>query len=135
MEVVNIPHDIKVFYITAKSYPEGIGDAHNQLRVKFNNAVERKYYGISYPERDKIVYKAGTEEIFEGEGKDYDCETFIIRKGDYVSITLKNWLKDDTMIERAFAQLLNNSEVDENGYCLEVYLNELDIQCMVPLKS
>ena len=66
METITLNNDIKVFYITAKSFPDGVLDAHNKLHALVPFSTDRKYFGISRPENGTIYYKAAAEEINPG---------------------------------------------------------------------
>jgi hypothetical protein len=95
---------------------------------------ERLLYAISFPnEKNQIIYKAAVEELFPGEGEQNGCETFLIKKGEYWSELLVDWRKDESSVGKTFQRLLKHPELDKNGYCLEIYLNEKDVRCLVPL--
>jgi predicted transcriptional regulator YdeE len=134
METYIIKEDMKVFYVEATSFPEGVGGAYKKLHSLVPDADKRIQYGISYPnESNQIVYKAGLEESFPGEGAALGCETFIIRKGTYACELLVDWKKDESIIGKTFQKLLQHPALDKNGYCLEIYQNEKDVLCLVPL--
>jgi predicted transcriptional regulator YdeE len=138
MEKTTIETDIPVFYVTAKPFPDDVPDAYQRLHSKISNTSERRFFGISHPnEKGVIIYKAAAEELGLGEGAKYGCETFTIKKGEYVSIYIKDHMKDSTSIGDAFKKLLANPDIDhDNGYCLEIYKNytDPDVNCLVPLK-
>jgi predicted transcriptional regulator YdeE len=136
MEKVNIDKDIKVFYITATSFPEGVMDAYEKLHSIVKDADNRKYFGISQPNpQGTIVYKAATEELENGEAEKLGCETFVIQKGEYISITIKDHFNHPTSIGDAFRELIARPDIDPQGYCLEYYTNykDKDVKCMVGL--
>jgi hypothetical protein len=134
MEKIKIENDIKVFYVTAASYPAGIMEAHQSLHSLVPFSYERKYFGLSRPEHNGgIVYRAATEETYDGEAAEYDCETLVIKKGDYISIIVSNYRKDLPSIGIAFQKLLTQPNIDPQGYCVEWYLSEHEVNCMVRL--
>lgn len=136
METIIQDKDIKVFYIQATSFPEGALPAHEKLHTIVPFSKERKYFGISRPENNMdIVYKAATEETFHGEAEQYDCKTLILKKGKYISMIVKNYTADIASIGKAFDKLLKQPDLDPQGYCVEWYLSEKDVQCMVRLKQ
>jgi len=49
--------------------------------------------------------------------------------------TLKNFADDIPLIGETFRNLLADPRIDPQGYCLEFYLNEHDMRCMVPLAA
>lgn len=136
METYQIEKDISVICIKAETFPAGIMAAHQQLHEITDNDAERKYFGISYPERPgHIIYKAAASEKYEGESVKLNCENFIIRKGNYKSIFIKDFMNNIPAIGNAFQQLLHEPNIDPGGYCLEMYEGENDVRCMVPLSS
>ena len=135
MEKFNLEKDINVLYVTAKSFPAGIMEAFDILNSKISASEGRSFFGISYPdEKGEIIYKAAAEEIYEGEGKKSGCETFLIKKGTYISIEIKNFMSDIPAIGKVFKELLSHPGIDPQGVCVECYLNQKDVRCMVRLK-
>jgi len=135
MEQITIDKDIVLVYVTASSFPEGIMAAHQQLHSMIPFSSQRKYYGISFPEDDKIIYKAAAEEMYPGEAAEKGLETFTVKKGEYASILVSNYMHDKTAIGEAFQKLLKHPQLDPTGFCLEWYVSKEDVQCMVPLKQ
>ena len=130
-----IDNDIKVFYVTAKSFPEGIMEAHEKLHSLVPFSTNRRYFGISRPENGVIVYKAAAAEINEGEAEKLNLDTLILKKGKYISLMINDYMKDIQAIERAFKKLLSHPGLDPQGYCVEWYLSSKDVRCMVRLKE
>lgn len=136
MEKFHLEKDIKVLCVTAKSFPEGIQDAHEKLHSLIPFSDNRRYFGISRPNRIGIIsYKAAAEELKKNEAEKYECETFVIEKGEYTSITVRNYTSDIQSIGKAFEELIANPDIDPMGYCIEWYLNQKDVRCMVKLRS
>lgn len=132
MEIKNIDTDIKVFCVTATSFPEGILEAHQKLHAMFPFSLDRRYFGISRPEKTVIVYKAAVEEL-ENETGSYDCESFVIEKGNYICVTILNYSTDIQSIGKAFEKLTSYPNIDPMGYCIEWYYNDKDVKCMIRL--
>ncbi len=136
-EIKIITTDIQVMCIKAVSFPEGVHDAHEKLHALFAYKVGRTFYGVSYPDaQGKIVYAAGTNEIFTGEAATLNLPIFTIKKGIYNSILIKDYYKDIPIVGRTFNELLKKPRLDPNGYCLEIYPdghNSRDVLCLVKL--
>ncbi|TMI95062.1 MAG: transcriptional regulator [Bacteroidetes bacterium] len=129
-----IDKDIKVLCVRASSFPNGVKAAHQKLHSIFSSSEPRTFYGISHSDKSgNILYWAAAEELHKGEGERLNLETFTIRKGKYISELLEDWCKDEGLVGKTFKKLLADPRIDKNGYCLEVYLNEKDMRCMVPL--
>lgn len=135
METITIDKDIKIMYVQATSFPEGVKAAHEKLHSLFPFSNERRYFGISRPENGIIVYKAAVEEIKDGEAGKFGLPAMVIKKGNYISIVIHDFMKDIPAIGRTFQQLLADPEIDPDGYCVEWYFNLQDVQCMVRLKQ
>ena len=136
MESIFLEKDIKVFYVTATSFPEGIQGAYQKLHSLIGSPTGRKFFGISYSETpSKIIYKAAVEESYPSEGEKLGCETFVIKKGQYISIYIKDFMKDIPKIGQSFQELLADERIDPKGCCVEEYINDKDVRCMVRLKD
>lgn len=138
MEKFTFEKDIQVFCVKAASFPDGVADAHHKIHdlVPFipNVSKPRRFFAVSWRENGEIVYFAAAEQLEDGEAEKYNCMPFTIRKGEYMSETLQNYMENIPMIGQTFAKLLALPDLDPNGYCLEMYLNPKDILLMVPLK-
>ncbi len=137
MEYLKLENDIKVFYVTASSFPEGIKEATEKLHSLFLFSQERSVFGLSRPENGgHIVYRAAAEEVEKGEALRLGCETLVIQKGNYISMTVDDFRKDPSAISSAFEQLLNHPNLDPQGYCVEWYeTNKESVKCMIRLRE
>lgn len=136
VEIYHLDHDIKLFCITAESFPEGILDAFQKLHSLLSSTEERNFFGISFPDKNgEIIYRAAVEESYSGEAKNYNCETFLLKHGNYISIYLNNISDDPQKIKSAFDKLLANPDIDPEGCCVEMYSNNFEVRCMVRLNS
>jgi hypothetical protein len=136
MEQITLYKDIVLLYVTAGSFPDGVMAAHQQLHSMIPFSADRKYYGISFPgEGGTIIYKAAAEEMYPGEAAEKGLETFIVKKGEYTSILVSNYMNDKAAIGETFQKLLKHPQLDPKGFCLEWYVSKEDVQCMVPLKQ
>lgn len=133
MEKIVWDNDLVVFCVQARSFPEGVLEAHQKLHTLIPFSKERRYFGISRPESGKIAYKAAAEEMVEGEGSKLNCETVVLKRGTYVAETLFDFMKDTSVIGRTFEALLAEPGIDPQGYCVELYLSNKDVTCMVRL--
>jgi hypothetical protein len=134
MEKYELERDILVFCVRAKSYPDGIAQAHEQLHKLVPFSPKRNYFGISRPENGTIVYRAGAEELTEGEISKFRMEEFVLPKGEYIFKEVQDYRKDIPAIGCAFKELLKDSRIDPQGCCVEWYLNERTCRCMVRLQ-
>ncbi|MGN7722498.1 hypothetical protein [Chitinophaga sp. 22620] len=134
METWTFDKDIKAFYVTASSFPEGVNAAHEKLHGLVPYSSDRKYLGISRPENGKgIVYRAAATEQEPGELEHLGLESLVLKKGAYASVVVHNYMDDLQNIRRTFEQLLQRDDLDPQGYCVEWYFSDKDVQCMIRL--
>lgn len=133
METTTLADDIKVFYITATSFPGGVKEAHEKLHSLISFSTSRKYFGISRPENGVIDYKAAAEEINPGEAEKLNCDTMVLKKGNYTCITVHDFMMNIPAIGQSFQKLIDSPGIDPNGYCVEWYISDKDLMCMVRL--
>jgi len=126
--------DINVICVTASSFPEGIKDAYHRLSSLIGATGTRKFFGISYGDGDKnIIYKAAAEETSEGEAAKLGCERFTIQKGEYISEYIADFMKHIPAMGESFREMCRDPRIDSNGYCVEMYIDNGDVICMVKL--
>ena len=134
-ETKTIQTDIKTICIKAESFPSGVKQAHEKLH-NLPEAEKRRFFGISWMgKNNEIIYYAAADELSAEESIKYGCETFTIKKGDYCGIMLKDWCKTPDLVGITFQELLKVPGLDPNGYCLEIYHGETDMECLVKLES
>lgn len=124
--------DIRVFYITAPSFPDKVLETHQKMHrlVEYNEA--RKSFGISYPVKSgNIIYKVAAEELIEGELEKHGLEEMIIPKGEYLYIDIRDFMDNITAIGQAFDELIQDERIDPNGFCVEWYMKQNLCRCMV----
>ena len=125
---------MKIFCVTAKSFPYEIKQAFGLLINKLSNVEGRTFFGIAYQsEQGDMIYKAAVLESFEGEAEKLGCEKFTIEKGEYLTETLKDWKKDESQIGLTFRKF-SDSKYNATFPCVEWYQGD-DVMCMVRLEE
>lgn len=136
MEIYKIEKDITLMYVEAASFPDGIEEAFKKLEALLPKQENRNFFGISYMgENNNIIYKAAAEESYPGESEKYHLNSFTVRNGNYISETITNWRNNVSLIGSTFQKMLEQQNIKPDGYCLEIYINETDVQCLVPLAA
>lgn len=132
MDSFILGEDIEVVCLRAKSFPDGIVAAHQELHRMTPNHEGRRFFGISRPEPNEngaIVYKAAVE-LFESD-KFSGVEKFTIKGGAYNTFYIKDYRDNIAAIGESFDLLTGQAEVDPDGYCIEWYIGDNDVKCMV----
>jgi hypothetical protein len=140
MENFKLEKDINLFCVKADAFPQGIMAAHQKLVSIGKRLGKRNYFGVSYMYDDEILYMAAAELNHDKETIPASCETYTLRKGNYISIYISDFANNTSQIEKAFKALLADPKIDENGCCAECYFpegsdgtNAKDVRCMVRL--
>ena len=136
METYHLDRDIKVFGIKAATFPDGVLRAHQQLHGLLPQTDGRAFFGISHSGgKGSIIYYAAVAEAHAGEAEQYGCESFLLKKGTYISTLIRDFRKDIPAIGRAFQSMLTHADIDSQGYAVEEYVNDTDVRCMVRLEK
>ncbi|HPH47073.1 MAG TPA: transcriptional regulator [Chryseolinea sp.] len=134
METFEFENDISLICVTAKSFPNGVLAAHEKLHALLKSVEGRTFYGISCPNKEgTIVYKAAVEQQHSGEAEELKCERIVLKRGNYTGTIIRNFHSDVQQVGTTFQTLVADPRIDPKGYCVELYLNENDVQCMVRL--
>ena len=136
MEKYIVKEDVTIFCVTARSFPGGIIEAFKALEKLHPSICERPFYGISYEkEPGRVIYKAAVAETYDGEGKKYGCEIFVITNGEYLTETIFDFMKNIDSIPAAFQKLTSDPRFDKNFPRVEWYKSSKEIMCMIKIKQ
>ena len=136
MEPYHITHDIRLLCFPASSFPDGVMDAFKKLHSKVPNQNGRRLFGISWPDgKGSMVYKAAIEEISPGETEELGAETYTLKKGEYLSLVVHNFMDDIPSIGKAFQTLVDAPGVHPNTIGVEEYVSSTEVRCMVPMMA
>ena len=135
MEPYHLDHDIRLCCVSAKSFPEGVMAAFQQLMNIFpDQQGHRRLFGVSWPDgHGGMIYKAAVEEKYKGEAERMGMETYLLKQGEYLSTTVHNFMNDIPSIGKAFSHLVDAPGVHPNTVGVEEYINPTDVRCMVPM--
>lgn len=133
MEKIEIKDDITVVYVQASSFPAGIEAAYKELERKLPSVDNRTFYGISHGSKNgNIIYKAAATQLPDDNPVQLELDTFIIKKGVYVSELIQDFMKNIPQIGATFQEMLRRPLLDTNSYCLEWYKGK-DVLCLIKL--
>lgn len=135
MQTIKILNDVKLFYIQATSFPDGIKDAFNKLENSLPTKQGREFYGIYEENENGISYKAAVLEQFKNEGDKYSCKYFILEKGKYLSESINNWETKIEKIGETFDKMFEMENVNPKSPSIEHYKTLNELVCMVKLND
>ena len=134
MQQYTLNEDINVICQTVGSFPSGIKEAFEALIANFGMAG-REFYGISYLDEEcGIIYKVAVSAFVDNEELKPGYEEFTIKKGNYLTETLKNWMAKTDKIKDIFGLLMEDPRYDNSSPCVEWYKNDGEMLCMVKSK-
>jgi predicted transcriptional regulator YdeE len=132
MELYNLQNDLKVFGRQVKTFPVGIKEAFEELIKAVPDGMERSHYGLSHMTADgKIIYIAASLEKHEGEAEKLNYKRYIIEKGEYLAVMLKNWMSQTDCIKDIFHDMMKDERADLTKQVAEWYKNGDEMMCMV----
>lgn len=130
-----LKEEISIICIQADNSPHGILEAFDRLKQKINSSRDRTFYGVSWmDEAGNIIYKAGATQSQPHEAEMLGCEEFIIRAQHYISCMVYDFKRNPAAIADTFREMLKDPRIDPLGYCVEIYLGQADVQCMVTVQ-
>lgn len=132
MDSYTFQEDLIVACVTSPNGIEGADDAMATLRSLLSPHERRQFFGIYWPGVDGGTYKAAAT-LTESDSVKQGLGAFTIKNGPYNSFYIKDYKSQPDAVVKAFDMLRNQHEVDPDGYCLEWFVNENDVKCMVPL--
>ncbi|GEO09091.1 hypothetical protein [Segetibacter aerophilus] len=131
METEVLENVLPVFGFQVKTFPMGIKEAFDELTTRISAEDGRFYYGISECTKDGIVYIAAAAEKFEGEGDQYGYQHFLIEKGEYLAVTVLDWLCKTDSIKDVFVEMFTDARADRSKPCVEIYKSDDEMVCLV----
>lgn len=134
MELINIKNDLHLFGIEVTTFPIGIKEAFDKIIAMVPDGMQRSHYGLSYMKGDKVIYHAACAEKYEGEPEKLNCGKYTIEKGDYIAITITDWMKKIESIGEAFHKMMQDNRIDLTKPCLEWYKSDEEMACMMKVK-
>jgi len=136
METYDLKKDLKVFGKEVKTFPQAVKEAFSSLLNMIPDGFKRSYYGLSYmDDKGKMVYIATAEEKDEGEAEKYNCERYTVEKGEYLAVTLDDWLKKVDCIKDIFHEMMEDDRADKTRPVVEWYKTETEMLCLVKMKQ
>jgi hypothetical protein len=134
MELYQLKNDLHLFGIQVTTFPTGIKEAFDKIIAMVPDGMERAHYGISSMEGDKIIYHAACAEKYKGEAEKLNCQAYVVVKGNYLSITISDWMKNIGSIKDAFHEMMQDKRADLTKACVEWYMTDQEMMCMMKMK-
>lgn len=134
MEIKIIADDIHVFGHVVPDFPSGVAAAFDAMVRKLPGGFDRDFYGISAMRDGKMQYVAAAAARKPDEGEIFGYQHFAIEKGEYLAIPLENWREKTQCINDTFHTLTEDPTADLAKPCVEWYVNDETMWCLVKKK-
>ena len=132
MEIFILTETFKLICTQVHTFPQGIGEAFDELYNNLSSPDKRHYFGLSWmDEQGKIVYKVAAEKLENDPLTDNNYETAVLPASEYLVLRLKNWQEHLDDIKTMFGQLLEDPRTDKTFPCVEWYRNDDEMWCMM----
>lgn len=131
MEIYHLEHDLTVYGFPVETFPEGIGEAFDKLINLLPPAGTRPYYGISACTPVGILYLAAALIKPDEKPEQYSLQAYVINKGNYLAEKVVDWQSKTQSINGIFRKMVEDSRCDQIKPCVEVYLNDQEMLCLV----
>jgi hypothetical protein len=115
----------------AKSFPEGISEAWNELESQLPTKSGRKFYGLTIPVHSQIEYYAC---VIPQKNESLNGKWFQIERGKFARVKLLNWKQHTDKISVIIDQLIQVYHPDMKAISLEYYKSEKELHLLVPKK-
>ena len=130
-----VKNDIKVLCKLIPTFPDGIQEGFDELAERFGKK-DNGFYGISYmDENGKIIYYVAISISLIDQAAKKEYESFTIPKGDYLSVTMVDWMSKTDEMKDIFGDLMQDPRFDDSVPCIEWYENDKEMQCWVKMKA
>jgi hypothetical protein len=135
-DIYDLKEDAELVYVKATSFPEGVAAAHERLRQLMGGEIKGTYFGVSQPDRyGNIHYIAAVEKKEQPREIRNTDGVFNLKKGKYVSVLISDFAEQLDRSGEVFNYLIHLPEIDPQGCCVEMYLDEKNVRCMVRLQD
>ena len=130
MEKYTLLKDLVLYSLEVKAFPNGVKDTFDILYNALGE--ERSYYGISWMDEDNsIKYYAAVADLTSEEQKQFAYETLIINAGEYLTVTILNWMSKTDSVKDVFHDLVKDRRPNRQSPCIEWYKSDDEMICMV----
>lgn len=136
MERIVLRENINILCLSAQKVPDSIADTRHQLREMIPHKEGRRFFGLSRPKADgSIGYAAAAEQLDTSEADILGLQEYTIPEGSYYCRRVPIEGDSRDAITAAFMHILEQPDVDPNGFWLEWYPSEVEVHCMVHIRE
>lgn len=125
---------IELLCVRAKTFPEGIMDAFQEVKHRFGDQAGKECFGVTMQGESGLIYWAAVRRSAVTLSEQEDLELLTIAPGTYATQSIDQWQSKIEQIGKTFEELFGNKEVDPKSPGIEWYLNENELACMAKMK-
>lgn len=125
--------DLKLMYVQAPSFPDGIKEAWDKLESPLASLKGRKFYGTARLVDGVMEYRACVIPLDDSEPLRLGFATFTVTSGYYATKKLINWTSQTHLIKTIFEELDSQHALDPNRPHIEFYRSQKEVVLMAPI--
>jgi hypothetical protein len=125
--------DLKLMYVQASSFPDGIKEAWDKLESPLASLRGRKFYGVTRLVDGVMEYRACVIPLDDSEPLRLGFATFTVPSGYYATKKLVNWASQTHLIKIIFEELRSQHSLDPNRPHIEFYRSQKEVVLMAPI--
>jgi len=131
MNSITFQNDLHVCGLEVISFPEGISETFDTLVQAVPGGFTRSFFGVSFMRDQKMVYVACFEKKPSEVISALPLTNLTIEKGTYLAEPIKDWRSKTRTLNQVFRKMLAHEQADHTKPCVEWYLNEYEMMCLV----
>ncbi|QNF33979.1 DinB family protein [Adhaeribacter swui] len=134
MEIYKLDQNLTLYGFPVETFPNHIEAAFDKLISMLPVDPSRPYYGISQCTPAGMVYVAAAPLQPQDNPEPYGLNKYLMEQGDYLAIRVSEWRTKTHTIKSIFENLVADPRCDTNKPCVEIYLNDDEMLCLVKTK-
>lgn len=129
--VIEMP-ELRLIVNRTDDFPEGIKAAWDNLESKLATLKGRKFYGLTYLEKSKLVYYAGVIPLNDEEVAALGFPVKVVEGGRFAKVKLMDWSNHIEQIGKIFDEL-RETFTTKPGPSIEYYRSHTELHLLLPL--
>ena len=126
---------IELLCIRAKTFPEGIMEAFQEIKNRFGDQAGKECFGFTMQGESGLIYWAAIRRSAVTLSEQEGLELLTIEPGTYATQSIDHWQSKIELIGQTFEKLFSNEEVDPKSPGIEWYQNENELVCMAKMRN
>lgn len=134
VEIFKLPDEYRLLCKKVNSFPDGVGQAFDEMYKQLPSPDKRNYFGISWmDEHGQVIYQVAAEKRQEDAFTNAEFEESVLPRADYLMVRIMNWYDHLSDIKEVFGRLIADPRTDKSFPCVEWYRSDDELLCMMKI--